>query len=216
MFVTFEGVDWSGKSTQAGLLAGWLGEEGRQVLLTREPGGTPVAEAVRDVVLHGHDMTPWAEAALYAAARADHVEHAIRPALDRGEDVVCDRYIDSSVAYQGAGRVLPAHEIRELSDWATDGLLPQLTVLLDIDPAVGLRRFSEPADRIESESLEFHHRVRTGFLDIAAQRPDRYLVIDATLPQEQVFSAVRRRVLSQLPTAAALPPVPLAAAIEER
>jgi dTMP kinase len=106
MFVTFEGVDWSGKSTQAALLAGWLTAEGRQVLLTREPGGTPVAEAVRDVVLHGHDMTPWAEAALYAAARADHVEHAIRPALERGEDVVCDRYIDSSVAYQGIGRGL--------------------------------------------------------------------------------------------------------------
>src|SRR5579872_868616 len=106
MFVTFEGVDWSGKSTQAGLLGGWLVEQGRSVLITREPGGTPVGEAVREVVLHGHDMTPWAEAALYAAARADHVEQAIRPALERGEDVVCDRYIDSSLAYQGFAREL--------------------------------------------------------------------------------------------------------------
>ena len=111
MFVTFEGVDWSGKSTQAGLLAGWLREQGRTVLATREPGGTPIAEAVRDVVLHGHDMTPWAEAALYAAARADHVEHAIRPALERGEDVICDRYIDSSVAYQGVARGLGEEQV---------------------------------------------------------------------------------------------------------
>src|SRR5258707_7909578 len=124
MFVTFEGVDWSGKSTEAGLLAGWLSDEGRQVLLTREPGGTPVAEAVRDVVLRGHDMTPWAEAALYAAARADHVEHAIRPALERGDDVICDRYIDSSIAYQGIGRGLGEDEVRKVNLLVTRGLLP--------------------------------------------------------------------------------------------
>src|SRR3954447_26406761 len=137
MFVTFEGVDWSGKSTQAALLAGWLTAEGRQVLLTREPGGTPVAEAVRDVVLHGHDMTPWAEAALYAAARADHVEHAIRSALERGEDVVCDRYIDSSVAYQGIGRGLGEERVRALNLMVTRDLVPNRTflVLLDADEA---------------------------------------------------------------------------------
>src|SRR6478735_2186252 len=127
MFVTFEGVDWSGKSTQAGLLAGWLREQGRSVLATREPGGTPIAEAVRDVVLHGHDMTPWAEAALYAAARADHVEHAIRPALERGEDVICDRYIDSSVAYQGVARALGEDEVLQLNLTVTRGLLPDRT-----------------------------------------------------------------------------------------
>src|SRR3954464_1518003 len=130
MFMTFEGVDWSGKSTQAGLLVHWLREQGRPVLATREPGGTPVGEAVRDVVLHGHDMTPWAEAALYAAARADHVEHAIRPALDRGEDVVCDRYIDSSVAYQGVARGLGENDVLQLNLMVTRGLLPERTFVV--------------------------------------------------------------------------------------
>jgi len=114
MFVTFEGIDWSGKSTQAKLLAAWLGQQGRAVLTTREPGGTPVAEAVRELVLHRDEMSPWAEAALYAAARAENVEAVIRPALARGDDVVCDRYLDSSVAYQGAGRGLGEDRVREL------------------------------------------------------------------------------------------------------
>ena len=134
MFVTFEGVDWSGKSTQAELLVAWLREQGRTVLSTREPGGTPVGEAVRQVVLHGHDMTPWAEAALYAAARADHVERAIRPALERGEDVVCDRYIDSSVAYQGVARGLGEDKVLELNLTVTRGLLPDRTFLVLLDP----------------------------------------------------------------------------------
>jgi len=124
MFVTFEGVDWSGKSTQARLLAGWLEEQGRSVLSTREPGGTPVAERVRELVLHGDEMSPWAEAALYAAARAENVAAVIRPALSRGADVVCDRYLDSSVAYQGAGRGLGEEPVRELSLLVTGGLLP--------------------------------------------------------------------------------------------
>ena len=145
-------------------------------------------------------LSPRAEALLYAADRAAHVDSVIRPALDRGAVVVTDRYIDSSVAYQGAGRVLPAAEIRELSDWATDGLLPRLTVLLDIDPSVGLHRFSEPADRIESESLEFHRRVREGFLEIALRRPDDYLVVDATLPVDEVHALVRERLAGLLPT----------------
>ena len=138
MFVTFEGVDWSGKSTQAELLAAWLREQGRTVLATREPGGTAVGEAVRQVVLHGHDMTPWAEAALYAAARADHVEQAIRPALERGEDVVCDRYIDSSVAYQGAARGLGEDKVLELNLTVTRGLLPDRTFLVLLDPEEAL------------------------------------------------------------------------------
>src|ERR1700750_3300303 len=139
MSVPFEGVDWSGKSPQAGLLAGCLVEQGRAVLSTREPGGTPVGEAVREVVLHGHDMAPWAEAALYAAARADHGEHALRPALERGEDVVCDRYIDSSVAYQGHARGLGEERVLELNLTVTQGLLPERTfvVFLDADEALG-------------------------------------------------------------------------------
>src|SRR3954464_327844 len=151
MFVTFEGLDWSGKSTQVQLLGEWLAEQGRAVLSTREPGGTPVAEAVRDVVLHGHDMSLWAEAALYAAARADHVEHAIRPALERGDDVVCDRYIDSSVAYQGHARGLGEERVLELKLTVTRGLLPDRTfvVFLDADEALG--RGSGKPDRIERE-----------------------------------------------------------------
>jgi dTMP kinase len=218
LFVAFEGGEGGGKSTQVRQLSDWLASLGHEVVTTHEPGGTPVGVRLRALLLDRETtgLSPRAEALLYAADRAAHVDSVILPALLRGAVVVTDRYIDSSVAYQGAGRVLPAIEIRELSDWATDGLLPQLTVLLDIDPAVGLVRFSEPADRIESESLEFHRRVRAGFLEIAAQRPDRYLVIDATLPVEQVFSAVRNRVLGLLPAPAPLPPVPVAAAMEER
>src|SRR3954447_3580042 len=162
MFVTFEGLDWSGKSTQAGLLADWLGEQGRTVLHTREPGGTPVAEAVREVVLHGHDMTPWAEAALYAAARADHVEHAIRPALERGEDVVCDRYLDSSVAYQGVARGLGEERVRDLSLMVTNGLLPDRTFLVLLDPDEARRRGDGKPDRIEREGAEFMQKVGAG------------------------------------------------------
>src|SRR4051794_4933862 len=155
MFVTFEGVDWSGKSTQAELLVNWLRDQGRHVLATREPGGTPLAEAVRDVVLHGHDMTPWAEAALYAAARADHVEHAIRPALGRGEDVVCDRYIDSSVAYQGIARGLGESAVLELNLTVTRGLLPDRTFVVVLDADEAQRRGSGQPDRIEREGAGF-------------------------------------------------------------
>ena len=168
MFVTFEGVDWSGKSTQAELLAAWLREEGRTVLATREPGGTAVGEAVRQVVLHGHDMTPWAEAALYAAARADHVEQAIRPALERSEDVVCDRYIDSSVAYQGAARGLGEDKVLELNLTVTLGLLPDRTFLLLLDPEEARRRGGEAPDRIEREGEDFMRRVDAAYRTLAA------------------------------------------------
>src|SRR6476661_8939294 len=178
MFVTFEGLDWSGKSTQAGLLADWLSEQGRTVLRTREPGGTPVAEAVREVVLHGHDMSPWAEAALYAAARADHVEHAIRPALERGEDVVCDRYLDSSVAYQGAGRGLGGARVRDLSLLVTGGLLPDRTFLVLLDPAEARRRAGDRHDRIERAGEEFMRTVDTAYRALAEAEPGRIVALD--------------------------------------
>ena len=194
MFLTFEGVDWSGKSTQAALLAGWLAEEGRRVLLTREPGGTPVAEAVREVVLHGHDMTPWAEAALYAAARADHVEHAIRPALDRGEDVVCDRYIDSSVAYQGIGRGLGEDRVRELNLMVTRGLLPERTFLVLLDPEEARRRGAGQPDRIEREGEEFWGRVHEGFRSLAAAHPERIVPLDGSRSPDEIAEEVREHV----------------------
>lgn len=194
MFITFEGVDWSGKSTQAGLLAGWLGAEGRQVLLTREPGGTPVAEAVRDVVLHGHDMTPWAEAALYAAARADHVEHAIRPALERGEDVVCDRYIDSSVAYQGIGRGLGEERVRELNLLVTRGLQPDRTFLVLLDPEEARRRGAGERDRIEREGDDFWSRVDDGFRSLAAEFPERIVTLDGARSPDEIAEEVREHV----------------------
>ena len=194
MFVTFEGVDWSGKSTQAGLLADWLAEQGRTVVATREPGGTPLAEAVRDVVLHGHDMTPWAEAALYAAARADHVEHAIRPALERGDDVVCDRYIDSSVAYQGFARGLGEERVLELNLMVTRGLLPERTfvVFLDADEALG-RGSGEP-DRIEREGADFMRKVDEGFRSLAARFPERIVSLDGARSPESIAEEVREHV----------------------
>jgi dTMP kinase len=194
MFLTFEGVDWSGKSTQAALLAEWLVEEGRQVLLTREPGGTPVAEAVRDLVLHGHDMTPWAEAALYAAARADHVEHAIRPALGRGEDVVCDRYIDSSVAYQGIGRGLGEERVRDLNLLVTRGLLPDRTFLVLLDPEEARRRGAGQPDRIEREGDDFWRRVDDGFRSLAAAFPERIVPLDGSRSPDEIAEEVREHV----------------------
>jgi dTMP kinase len=198
MFVTFEGVDWSGKSTQAARLADWLAEEGRQVLLTREPGGTPVAEAVRDVVLHGHDMTPWAEAALYAAARADHVEHAIRPALARGEDVVCDRYIDSSVAYQGIGRGLGEDSVRDLNLMVTRNLLPDRTFLVLLDPEEARRRGAGEPDRIEREGEEFWSRVDEGFRALAAAFPERIVPLDGARTPDEIAEEVREHVRALL------------------
>src|SRR3954452_15226598 len=198
MFVTFEGLDWSGKSTQAGLLADWLADQGRSVLATREPGGTPVAEAVRDVVLHGHDMSPWAEAALYAAARADHVEHAIRPALERGDDVVCDRYIDSSVAYQGAARGLGEDRVRELNLMVTDGLLPDRTFLVLLDPDEARRRGAGDPDRIEREGGEFWRRADDGFRALAADFPERIVPLDGAATREAIAAEVREHVRALL------------------
>jgi dTMP kinase len=198
MFVTFEGVDWSGKSTQAGLLADWLRGQGRTVLSTREPGGTPVGEAVREVVLHGHDMTPWAEAALYAAARADHVEHAIRPALERGEDVVCDRYIDSSVAYQGVARALGEEEVLQLNLTVTRGLLPDRTILVLLDADEAQRRGEGRPDRIEREGASFMRRVDEAYRALAARHSERIVPVDGARPADEIAEEVREHVRALL------------------
>jgi dTMP kinase len=194
MFVTFEGVDWSGKSTQTGLLAGWLREQGRAVLETREPGGTPAAEAIREVVLHGPEMAAWTEAALYAAARADHVAHAIRPALERGEDVVCDRYLDSSVAYQGIARGLGEEQVRNLSLLVTGGLLPDRTFLVLLDPEEAAARAGGDHDRIEREGEDFMRRADEGFRALARAEPERIVPLDGSLPADEIAEEVREHV----------------------
>lgn len=198
VWITFEGGDGSGKTTQAALLEGWLRSQGRTVVRTREPGGTEVGNLIRDIVLHHRgDVAPRAEALLYAADRAHHVATLVRPALERGDVVIQDRYLDSSVAYQGAGRVLDAGEIRALSLWATGDALPDVTVLLDLDPASARLRLDaddKPFDRLEAEKAEFHERVRAAFLALAAAEPERFLVLDAALPIEDLSAAVRDRV----------------------
>ncbi len=202
LWVTFEGGDGSGKTTQAGLLEEWLRERGRTVVRTREPGGTEVGNLIRDIVLHHRgDIAPRAEALLYAADRAHHVATLVRPALERGEVVIQDRYLDSSVAYQGAGRVLDSDEIRRLSLWATGGALPDLTVLLDLDPAAARRRLDaddRPFDRLEAEKADFHARVRSAYLGLAAAEPGRFLVLDATAPVAEIAADIRGRVTSLL------------------
>lgn len=202
LFITFEGGDGSGKSTQAELLSRWLGGEGREVLRAREPGGTDLGLEVREIVLHsrGH-ISPRAEVLLYAADRAHNVATMVRPAMERGEIVIQDRYLDSSVAYQGAGRVLDAGEVRGISLWATEGLLPDLTILLDLDETLGRTRLDESRtrfDRLESEKAEFHARVRNAFLGLAAAEPARFLVIDASLPIDDIAATIRERVAQLL------------------
>ena len=198
MFLTFEGVDWSGKSTQAGLLAAWLREQGRTVLETREPGGTPIGEAVRALVLHGEEMSPWAEAALYAAARAENVAAAIRPALERGEDVVCDRYLDSSVAYQGIARGLGEDLVRELSLIVTERLLPDRTFLLLLDPEEAFRRATGDHDRIEREGAEFMEKVDAGYRALAAAEPDRIVAVDGARSADTIAEEIREHVRALL------------------
>lgn len=194
-FIGFEGGEGAGKSTQEARLAEHLTARGHTVVRTREPGGTPAAEAIRGIVLDPLyiGMDARAEALLFAAARGEHVARVIRPALDRGDVVLCDRYIDSSIAYQGIGRDLGAGVVRELSLWATAGLLPDLTIVLDIDPVIGLSRVSEP-DRLEAEPMAYHQKVRRGFLDLAAERPDAYLVVDASQGVDEIAGIIRSRV----------------------
>lgn len=203
LFITFEGGDASGKSTQSRLLNEWLGDRGIQPVFTREPGGTELGVEIRRLLLHSGHVSPRAEALLYAADRAHHIETVVQPALDRGEVVIQDRYIDSSIAYQGAGRVLDADEIAKLSAWASHGLLPQLTVLLDLDPATAkerLTKLGDGFDRLESEKLDFHTRVREGFLALADNDPGRFLVLDATQSIDVLSGAIRARVESLLPS----------------
>ncbi|MBX9717775.1 MAG: dTMP kinase [Microbacteriaceae bacterium] len=202
LFITLEGGDGSGKSTQMGALTEWLQSRGRTVLQAREPGGTDLGRELREIVLHrrGH-IAPRAETLLYAADRAHHIATLVRPALERGEVVIQDRYLDSSVAYQGAGRVLDPDEVRDLSLWATEGLLPHLTVLLDLDPAVGRERLDVSRtryDRLEAEEADFHERVRAAYLVLAAAEPQRFLVLDATRPVDELQSSIRDRVSALL------------------
>jgi len=208
LFLALEGGEGAGKSTQARLLGDWLESLGREVVLTREPGATAAGASIRSLLLDPTTgISPRAEALLYAADRAQHVAHVVLPALERGAVVVTDRYVDSSLAYQGAGRSLDLDEVARLSRWATGGLRPDVTLLLDIDPSVGLARISGAPDRIEQESLAFHARVRQGFLDLAGADPDRYLVVAAADPADDVHARLRIRVAPLLPAAPAPEPV---------
>ncbi|MBD3946497.1 dTMP kinase [Nocardioides ganghwensis] len=195
LFVCFEGGEGAGKSTQSRLLHDWLVERGETVLLTFEPGDTSVGKELRRIVLDPAtgDLSDRTEALLYAADKAEHVDHVVLPALRRGEVVITDRYVDSTLAYQGAGRTLDVAEVEAVARWATGDLRPHLTVVLDLEPEAGLGRF-DGRDRIEGQSLEFHQRVRQGFLDLAAADPDHYVVLDARAPIAEIAAAIRARV----------------------
>ncbi len=204
LFITLEGGDGSGKSTQLALLVQWLEDSGCVVVVSREPGGTELGVELRNIVLHRRgEMAPRAEALIYAADRAHNIATKVRPALARGEIVVQDRYIDSSVAYQGAGRVLGGDEVRDVSVWATEGLTPDLTILLDLDEVTGKARLGERTafDRLEAEETDFHARVRAAYLHLAAEEPQRFLVIDAREPVDLIAEIIQQRVQTLLPSA---------------
>lgn len=203
-FISFEGGEGVGKSTQSRLLGDWLAElTGREVVLTFEPGGTALGKELRTAVMHGQDMGPRAEALIYAADRAHHVETVVRPALGRGAVVITDRYLDSSVAYQSGGRDLPGHEVEHLSLWAAKGLRPDITILLDLEPVVATERRATAEgkgalDRLERAGLEFHTRVRDTFLQRASAAPDRWVVIDAGAPVDDIQGQIRVDVAARL------------------
>ncbi len=194
LFVCFEGGEGSGKSTQSRRLAAALEAGGHDVVLTFEPGDTEVGRALRQIVLSPEtgELSDRTEALLYAADKAEHVDTVVQPALDRGAVVITDRYVDSALAYQGAGRPLAVAEVEQVMRWATHDLRPHLTVVLDLEPAAGLGRFEE-RDRIEGESLEFHQRVRAAFVEMAAADPEHYLVVDARADVDTIADAVRQR-----------------------
>ncbi len=200
-FIVVEGGEGAGKSTQVRELTVWLRDQGFEVVGTRQPGATKLGMRLRGLLLDRENshITPRAEVLLYAADKADHVQQEILPALRRGAVVISDRYVDSLLAYQGSGRDLSSDEIRRISDWATQDLVPDLTVLLDVRPEDGLSRLGGPADRIEGEPAEFHDRVRRGFLELARAAPERYLVLDAREPQDRITREIQRRVRSLLP-----------------
>ncbi|MEN9740350.1 MAG: hypothetical protein RLZ72_616 [Actinomycetota bacterium] len=198
LFITLEGGDGTGKSTQIGLLQEWFESHGREVVRTFEPGGSDFGKEIREIVLHsrGH-IEPRSEALLYAADRAHNIATNVRPALERGAVVIQDRYMDSSVAYQGAGRVLDPVEIRNLSMWAAQGLVPDFTIVLDLDPVVSRERLlaeNKKFDRLETEALEFHQRVRDSYLAMAAAEPERFIVIDATLDRLEIRDRIIERI----------------------
>lgn len=194
VLVAVEGGDGAGKSTQIERLVARLTERGVAHVVTREPGGTETGTRIRELLLHGGGLAPRTEALLFAADRAEHVERVILPALDAGEVVVTDRFADSSIAYQGAGRALDAGEVRDLSWWATGGLVPDLTVLLDVPPELGRARRGTTHDRVEAEPDAFHARVREHFLALAAADPVRYLVLDAGRDPDDLAGSVSARV----------------------
>lgn len=202
LFVTFEGGDASGKTTQIGLLAEWLRGKGHTVLVTREPGGSDLGNELRDIVLHRRGfIAPRAEALIYAADRAHHIHEIVRPALQRGEVVLQDRYLDSSVAYQGAGRVLDPVEVRNLSLWATEELMPEVTILLDVPAGIGAKRQASEErqyDRLEAEALDFHERVRESYVGLAHAEPERFEVIDGIASIEDIHQLIAQRVSALL------------------
>jgi dTMP kinase len=195
IFIAFEGGEGTGKSTQSKMLKKWLEQEGEEVVLSREPGGTDLGQGLRKILL-GHEtgaISPRAEALLYAADRAHHVFSLIRPALDRGDVVITDRYFDSSIAYQGAGRVLQPNEVARISRWATESLFPTLTIIIDMPAEVGLGRLKS-RDRLEAEPLAFHERVRNEFLQIASMDPERYLIVDGLQEIDEIHEQIISRV----------------------
>jgi dTMP kinase len=194
VFISFEGADGSGKTTQAGLLADWLREHGEEVVATREPGGTPLGEAIREIVLHGLDMTAWAEATLFASARAEHVERVIRPALDRGAWVVCDRYVDSSIVYQGIARGLGPAEVLELNRTVTGDLMPARTFVLVLEAGDARRRQEGYLDRIEREDEAFRQVVADGYRQLVDLYPARVVLLDGTQSPGSIAEQVREQV----------------------
>ena len=196
IFISFEGVDGVGKTTQVERLRAYLESKGREVVVTREPGGTGLGQAIRQLLLHGvggekSDISPRAEALLFAADRAQHVAEVIRPAIERGAVVITDRYLDSSLAYQAGGRELTLEEIKNLSLWATNNLLPDRTYLLDMDPALSHARLQHEQDRMESAGENFQQRTRQAFLNLAAAEPSRFRVIDASQTVEDVWAQIQ-------------------------